>query len=396
MRPLRAVAACLLLFSLADCTARHERAPAAPAPNGQCVPLGEWVVPKGGARLSTPQLIDRVAGSRVVLLGEMHDRPEHHRWELQTIAALQARRPIVLAFEMFPRRVQPVLDRWVAGELSEKQFLDAVDWNQVWNMPAALYMPLFDFARMNRVPMVALNVDRSLIAEVGAHGWQDVPAAEREGISTPAPASPQYERQLAEVLRKHGEPPHPVADEDTRLHNFVAAQLVWDRAFAQGIGDATQRWPQALVIGIIGSGHLEYGYGVPHQLADLGVHGVTALLPWEEESDCSDLTPDLADAVFGLRSAPAPEEKKPRLGVAIEKAPEGVRIVEVSKDSVAAAAGIRAGDVVTKAAGVNVQEPVDLQKIVARQAPGTWLPLQIRRGKREREIVARFPSGEGE
>ena len=62
------------------------------------------------------------------------------------------------------------------------------------------YMPLFQFARLNRIPMKALNVERSLVAKVGQQGWEAVPVAEREGVSDPAPASQAYQRDLARVV----------------------------------------------------------------------------------------------------------------------------------------------------------------------------------------------------
>ena len=68
------------------------------------------------------------------------------------------------------------------------------------------------------------------------------------------------------------------------------------------------------------------------------------------------------------------------------------KVKEVAPGSVVAAAGVRTGDVIVWAAGVAVQEPGDLQEIVARQASGTWLPLRVRRGRDEIEIVARFPA----
>jgi hypothetical protein len=36
--------------------------------------------------------------------------------------------------------------------------------------------------------------------------------------------------------------------------------------------------------------------------------------------------------------------------------------------------------------------PADLVTIVRRQAPGTWLPLAVRRGEQSLEVVARFPA----
>ncbi|HEY0524042.1 MAG TPA: ChaN family lipoprotein, partial [Stellaceae bacterium] len=144
-----------------------------------CVPVGGWVAPEG--RQALPDPIGGFAARSVVLLGETHTDAEHHRWQLQTVAALHGRRPdMVLGFEMFPRRVQPTLDRWVRGELSERAFLDEVRWSEVWGYDPALYMPLFHFARMHRMPMVALNVDRALVRRVSAEGWDAVPAGERE------------------------------------------------------------------------------------------------------------------------------------------------------------------------------------------------------------------------
>ena len=86
------------------------------------VPLGIWVDVMGGEPRG--DAIAVLAERAIVLLGEEHDREDHHRWQLDTIAALhERRRAMVLGFEMFPRRSQPVLDRWSAGELSEAEFL---------------------------------------------------------------------------------------------------------------------------------------------------------------------------------------------------------------------------------------------------------------------------------
>jgi uncharacterized iron-regulated protein len=349
------------------------------------------VVPKSGERLTTAALLDRIAKKRVVLLGESHDRAEDHAWQLQTIAALDGRgRSLVLAFEMFPRSSQAALDRWVAGEIDEREFLAASGWNTVWGFPVDLYAPLFRFARRNRVPMVALNVDRALVSRIAGEGWEKVPVAEREGVSTPAPPSPEYERKLGEVYESHRD--EKEASDPVALRGFISAQLAWDRAFAEPIHQALQNRPGATVVGIIGSGHLEHGYGVAHQLAALGTGDVAILLPWGRDRSCDELTPDIADAVFGLE-APAASAPRPMLGVSIASAEDGgVLILQVGENSIAAAAGILEGDIVVEAAGSPLVTPADLKGIVARQAPGTWLPMKVRRGARTVEIVAKFPA----
>jgi uncharacterized iron-regulated protein len=93
------------------------------------VPMGTWVDP--GSNEQRDDAVVALAKRGVVLLGESHDQPEHHRWQLHTITALFNHRPdMVLGFEMFPRRVQPVLDRWSKGELDETTFLRGRDFHR--------------------------------------------------------------------------------------------------------------------------------------------------------------------------------------------------------------------------------------------------------------------------
>jgi S1-C subfamily serine protease len=62
--------------------------------------------------------------------------------------------------------------------------------------------------------------------------------------------------------------------------------------------------------------------------------------------------------------------------------------------SVAEAAGIKTGDIVVDAAGFPVNKVGDLIEIVRRQAPGTWLPVTVRRGGKTLEMIARFPGSD--
>ena len=362
----------------------------------ECVRPGNWIAPQGERLLPLrwPELVDRAAKRPVVLLGELHEQAEHHRWQLQTMAAFFARRAdMVLGFEMFPRRVQSVLDRWVAGELTEAEFLQQTDWANVWGFETAHYMPLFHFARMNRIPMVALNVERSLIREIGRKGLASVPEAMREGVGVPEAASPQYLRELNAVYQEHGDAKTSAAMDDPAFKRFVESQLMWDRAMAEAIRGARTAFPGRQIVAVMGRGHTGPD-AVPLQLRSLGVADTMVLLPWDRAAQCSRLKSGIADAVFGIdapRSAHA-EAQRPRLGVMLESIEgAGVRIQQVVEGSVAAQAGLQAGDVFVAIAGRAVKETGDVVAAVARQAPGTWLPVRVRRAGAELEIVAKFP-----
>jgi uncharacterized iron-regulated protein len=263
------------------------------------VPVGGWVRPDCDEMRD--DALQRLAGCGVVLLGESHAEAEHHRWQLHTIAALFGLRPkMVLGFEMFPRRVQPALDRWCKGELSEAAFLGDVDWPTVWGFPAALYMPLFDFARMHRIPMLALNVDPTTRRRVAAGGFESVPSGEREDVGSPSPASTAYRARLFEWFKHHPRAGNGAGAESESFARFVRAQLFWDRAMAEAIAAARRDGSGPLVIGVMGSGHVEFGDGVPHQLAALGTKDVATAMPWPTDTDYRVSDRPIADMLFGV------------------------------------------------------------------------------------------------
>jgi uncharacterized iron-regulated protein len=279
-----------------------------------CLAAATWhLLNEDGARaVSAGDVIADMARREVVLLGERHQQAEHHRWQLQTLAALHAARPdLVIGFEAFPRRVQPVLDRWVAGELRATEFLKEADWKTVWGYPPELYLPLFHFARMNRIPMIALNVERALTRAVAAKGWDAIPPEQREGLSQPLAPAAAYREYLLGVFRRHAQGAGAEAN-DRAFGYFVEAQATWDRAMAEALAQRLRgRARPPLVVGIAGAGHVRFGHGIAHQLRDLGVERVGILLPLEAQRACEKLGPGLADAVFVLPPFAGERASKP-------------------------------------------------------------------------------------
>ena len=373
----------------------------------ECVPVGKVLLPASNSWTTNVALVDQLRNQKIVLLGEHHDNIEHHRWQLQMISGLHLLNPkMVLGFEMFPRKVQPVLDRWVAGELTEEEFLKQVKWPEFWSFDASLYLPLFHYARMNHIPMYALNVDRSLIHKVGAEGWDKVPMPDREGVSKPAPASQGYKQMLASVFMSHGDK-HGSGEKaeelvaevlaDPGFNRFVESQSAWDRAMAEGVANGLKAHEGAMMVAVMGSGHMMYHFGVPEQLQALGMPKPSALIPWDSEFECSYIDKSFADAVIGLRvsrfSEKEQQQEKPKLGIYLEKGEGGVLIKKVLPGSLAEKSDIKENDLIIEMAGRPTTEVEQVMESVKSMQPGTWLPLKIKRGEAAAiEIIARFPN----
>ena len=391
----RAFVTAALSLACACAHAQDMRPSAAPA----CFAPATWYSLSGAKPRAVPEaeILALAARRDVVLLAEHHDDPDHHLWQLQTLAALHAQRPgMVIGFEAFPRRVQPVLDRWIAGELSEREFLERVEWQKIWNLPPELYVPLFGFARLNRIPILALNVERTLTEEIRRKGWDAVPADRKEGVSRPAAAARAYEDYLFDVFRQHTpdlKDKRAPARTDPAFRQFVESQTTWDRAMAEALARRvkTAGEPRPLVVGIMGVGHVRERYGVPHQLRDLGVTEVATLLPLGADVPCNEIKSTLADAVFALPARMQDKPPPPRLGVRLEMRDKAVSVVDVTAGSLAEHSGIKAGDVVTSVAGAPAATIARVIGAIREQPAGTWLPIQVRRGESTLDLVIKFP-----
>ena len=372
----------------------------------ECVPTGQVLIPKDNSSIGHVSLIQKVKDRPVVLLGEHHDNLSHHRWQLQMITGLHTHNPqLVLGFEMFPRRAQAVLDQWVNGELSEKEFLEKSGWSDYWRFDPELYLPILHYARMNKIPMKALNVDRSLIREVGQKGWKGVEESAREGVGQPAAPSEGYQQMLAGVFKQHDshrgnnnkESKQVIAEIMKRpsFGKFVESQQVWDRAMAEAIAAARQTVKDVQVVAILGSGHMMYGFGVPEQLADLKQPKPAILVPWDPEFECEYIQPGFADAVIGLRpirySDRDADKKYPKIGIYLEKHNDGVLIGEVLEGSVGDQLKLQKGDVIVEMAGEPVAKVEEVISRVKGTRFGTWLPFTVKREGERMEFVAKFP-----
>ena len=380
-----------------------------PSPASTCLSAATWTRLDGARPLAADAglVIAEMAKKEVVLLGEQHDAADDHHWQLQTLSALHAQRPqMEIGFEMFPRRLQPVLDRWVAGDLTVRQFIEQSDWDKVWALPIELYLPLFEFARMNRIPMLALNIERKLSQTLAEKGWDAVPLAEREGVSRAAPPSAAYRDFLLDTYRQHLE----MQDEDNakaekyargikhetnrKFEYFVESQTTWDRAMAEALASRIAPGPggkKPLLVGIMGSGHLRFGYGVPHQLSDLGVKNTGILMSVAVDAECATIRSGLADAVFALPKQAAAAVEPPRLGVRLDGGEGKVSLADVTAGSLAEKSGLKRGDRLLEVAGQSATNIPQIIAAIRRQPGGTWLPLKILRGDDTLDVVIRFP-----
>ena len=207
----------------------------------------------------TAELVRELLEYDVVFLGELHDSDEGHAFQNEVTRRLGAERPLVLSLEMFERDVQIWLDAYLAGAMSEDEFLEV---GRPWPNYAEHYRPAVELARARGWPVLAANLPRPVARDIARQGVEavDSPWLPRGIDSSEGP----YKELFVEAMGGHG-----AGMESEQLDDWYAAQCAKDDAMAESIADwlvrSTDPEPP-LVVHWCGRFHSDFGLGTVERL----------------------------------------------------------------------------------------------------------------------------------
>lgn len=319
-----------------------------------------------GHATTLAQLVDRALSVRALLIGETHDRLDHHDNQLAIVREMHARGArLAIGLEAFERPAQEHLDAFVAGRLDAREMLLRTRWYERWRFDYRLYEPLLNFAREHHLPLVALNVPIEIVRKVGAGQADQLSPAERAFLPAETDrAVPGYRERLKTAWEEHRR--------SDGFENFVEAQLLWDEGMAETAVHYLRAHPERVMAIIAGNGHVEYGQGIAGRLARrLGAAAVTVVQ--------ADAPADPGVADFVLRS-PATHLADPvRLGVSIEPESSPAKVSGFSPNSAAERAGVQHGDTILNVNDIAVTDYSELRAALHGRTAGETVTVGIRR-----------------
>lgn len=139
-----------------------------------------------GREISFEELIDRLAPSEVVFIGEVHNCPITHWLELKITQALYARhgKQLTLGAEMLESDIQLILDEYMQRLISPDRFGAEA---RLWDNYETDYHPIVFFAKEQGIPFVATNVPRRYANSVRNHGLEILDSLSEEARCSDAP-----------------------------------------------------------------------------------------------------------------------------------------------------------------------------------------------------------------
>lgn len=397
----------LALLALTACTMAHQPLGSAESPYPLARPpeIGEIAHLPTGTLVREEEMLAAVTDTRIVYVGETHDNPASHRLELMVLQAMDERWPglVSLGMEMFTPKQQPALDRWVAGELSEKAFLKEAAWGANWSMDFALYRDLLVYARDRHIPVIGLNADKDLVKAVGRKAPAELSEEERARLPEMDLADPYQTAMVDAIYGGH-------TAGGNHLAGFQRVQTLWDEAMAENVAnhlttclDGSRR-----MVVVAGGNHVRYGFGIPRRVFKrapasyvlVGNHEVA--IPQDKQDRLMDVEmPHFPMVPYDYVVYTAYEDlpgERVKLGVRMEDKDGKVVVQEVVPGSTAEKAGVKSGDVIRAIDNEPVAESFDLVYAIGQKIKGDKGVLEVERGGEKLKLDLDFqplPKPEG-
>ncbi len=318
-------------------------------------------------------VIEDVSDKKIIYIGEMHDDFSHHAVQLDIISGIYERNEkIAIGMEMFQRPYQEKLDAYITGEMDEKEFLQSAEYFKQWGFDYHLYKPILDFAKEEKLPVIALNTNRDIIKKVSATGLDSLTEEERKEIPVSMDFSDEaYRDRLKEVFELHD------SDEEKEFNFFYESQILWDETMSMSISEFLEREPDTQVLVIAGRGHLAYGSGIPNRtFARTGKSYSIVLIDAEVEEGIAD---------YIIFPSPVKGAVAPRLMVYVNREEKGFKITGFPGHSVSETAGVKTGDILLSVDDIEIKSIADIKVHLHFKNKGDIVKLKVFRPVKEAE-----------
>jgi uncharacterized iron-regulated protein len=206
------------------------------------------------------QFQEALSKADFVMLGEIHNNPDHHRLQARIIKSLVAsgRHPAIV-FEMIPTSLQAKLDRYLAdGHGNAAKLGKLLRWRERGWPDWAIYQPIAGVALAKGLPLIAGGLDREVIKAVANSQPPSAYTKTIEEFGLDAPVRPEITVALSREINEG----HCNLLPDAAVAPMIKIQRARDAYLAKAMISAKD---EGAVL-IAGSGHVRKDWAVPSMI----------------------------------------------------------------------------------------------------------------------------------
>lgn len=352
---------------------------------------------RANAPMTSTDLAAALDDVRVLFIGESHTDIAFHRVQLQVIRELQRRgREVLVGLEMYPYTEQASLDVWNGGKQSEDDFVAQSHWYKNWGYHWHYYRDIFLFAREKGIKMFAVNTPREVVSAVRKKGFQNLTPEEAARIPPKVDTTNEDHKRLFRAFFA-GESNMMHTMSEQMFDGMFAAQCTWDASMGYNAVQNLKKFggPKAIMVVLIGSGHVAYNLGVMRQAA-LWFDGKMASIVPVAVADAKGkpmgrVQASYADYLWGL--PPEQEELYPSLGISTRETPKDefpISVIDVPKTSIGGLAGFQVGDILQAMDGTALKDKETLNRLLADKRWADAATFTVKRGDQTVTVTPAF------
>lgn len=209
--------------------------------------------------ITLDEALEVVSPGSIILIGENHGLKAHQEQQLSIMQALRNKGlKVAVGLEFFTYTQQDALELYRAGQLSEGDFLNKMQWGS----------PSYDFYRdqaqfpnpVEGTHTVALNAPRSLTGKVSKTGLDSL-SPDEQALLPPqfSLGRSSYKTRFLATMGGH----LPSVEAGDR---YFAAQSIWDDTMAWNATRYIEAHADQVLVVVVGEFHVQYGGGFPDRI----------------------------------------------------------------------------------------------------------------------------------
>lgn len=206
------------------------------------------------------KIIGDMSSADVLFFGEEHNDSAGHYLENRFFRALHQKfgDQLALSLEMFETDNQLVLNEYLAGSIDESRFSKDV---RLWSNYKD-YRPMIEYAKQNKVPVIAANPPRRYVTMVSRRGMRSLDSLSKAAKEF-LPALPydtlsgRYREKFYNIMK--GSP----GGDNPRVYY---SQTLWDAGMANSIHQFIKKNKGKKIFHCVGKFHVEEKLGTAAQL----------------------------------------------------------------------------------------------------------------------------------
>eukprot|EP00172_Hildenbrandia_rubra_P003509 Plantae.Rhodophyta-Hildenbrandia_rubra.ctg571.p3 GENE.Plantae.Rhodophyta-Hildenbrandia_rubra.ctg571~~Plantae.Rhodophyta-Hildenbrandia_rubra.ctg571.p3 ORF type:complete len:465 (+),score=74.82 Plantae.Rhodophyta-Hildenbrandia_rubra.ctg571:8304-9698(+) len=233
--------------------------------------------------MTSGEALDELVTSDAVFLGEKHNSLADHALQAKIIEGIWERRGggkngkgegnMVVGLEQVQTKFQGVLDDYIARKrgVGEEKLFYETEWEKRWVWPFEKYLPIFRVCREKGIPLIALSVNSEVLEKVQEGGLEKLSTEELHDVIRYPEVFAEISREAAfkayvdkSIIPSYGA--HVklgILGSKPTFSLFYSTRVMRDEVMAATAASYVEEHPNTLMIGLVGSDHVKFSYGVP-------------------------------------------------------------------------------------------------------------------------------------